>query len=53
MDEPSSNAFIIQQESKAIMQGTKQLAKRNAFSRNAISANFHENKLKRRNAAGC
>lgn len=31
------------------MQGAKQLAKKSEFSRNAISANFHENKLKRRN----
>lgn len=49
MDEPSRNAFIIQQESRAIMQGAKQLAKKSEFSRNAISANFHGNKLKRRN----
>lgn len=49
MDEPSRNAFIIQQESRAIMQSAKQLAKKSEFSRNAISANFHENKLKRRN----
>ena len=44
MDEPSRSAFIIQQESKAIMQDTKQLARRSVFSTNAISANFHENK---------